>query len=247
MIGRRFLVTGLGILAALLAVSAPALAECPGQPNVWPSFRQVAPSARSIVVGTVENTLTRDASPVFDLRIDEVLRGSSPSMIHLSGLKSGAPLIGGPACQHSAYLYARRGDVIAIAYQGRAPGISGRVTTAAWIEGRPYVLDPGAERLTLVEVRRLAVLPDTSTALIGSVGSTAPTSPLLEPLALVSGLAVGGWLTLRLRSRPFPGTRAIGKWRSRSSDRLRASSCVSAVQSGTLARQESGPTRSLSG
>jgi len=36
-----------------LSISAPALAECSGQPNRWPAFSEVAPSAGRIVVGTV--------------------------------------------------------------------------------------------------------------------------------------------------------------------------------------------------
>ncbi|MDQ3447616.1 MAG: hypothetical protein M3432_00355 [Chloroflexota bacterium] len=96
----------------------------------------------------------------------------------LTSLRSGIPLQGSPACRRDAYLYARVGDVIAVAFDGRLPGVPNLTTTAAWIEGRPHgSLVPGPERLTIEEVRRLASLPDTATAATGSQTPTAPQAP----------------------------------------------------------------------
>jgi hypothetical protein len=183
--------------------STPALAECTGQVNRWPSFSVVAPSARRIVVGEVRGNLHGYViSPWFDFRVTHALRGGATGLTGVRRLRSGLPLVGSGACRGAAVLYARQGDVIAIAYGGRLPGKADRVTAVAWIEGKPTRLVPGGERLTLAAVRRLAELPrtDAIAAQAGgrrSGGSSASLS-LLGILVLGGFAAVAAWLRARV-------------------------------------------------
>jgi len=195
-------------LTFCLTTSAPALAECGGQVNRWPAFSDVAPTAERIIVGTVTNPLApHESGPVYvglDIRVEEVLRGSAPATIEVSGLKSGLPLTGSPSCRQSAYLYARVGDVIAFAFDGRLPGVAGPVNTAAWIEGRPNRNSvPGPQLLTLEEVRHFASLPDTSTGAAGADPSDR-SDPAYARL-LLSLLAAAGALTIGHRLRVAGG------------------------------------------
>ncbi len=96
-----------------LSISAPALSECGAQVNRWPAFSEVAPSARRISVGTVrERPGFDDGHPfttVFPVRVEEVLRGSAPEILEVSGLRSGLPLVGSHSCRRDAYLNGRTG------------------------------------------------------------------------------------------------------------------------------------------
>ena len=147
------------VLAALLVHATPAAAECTGQANRWPSFDAVAPSARQVVIGRVSGTnkgSETDGSPVFTLKVEEVLRGTAPAVIEVSSLRSGLPLHGGPACRRDATLRAGPGDRIALALGGRLSGIKGRVNTAVWIEGRPDThINPGLRLMKPGKVRRV--------------------------------------------------------------------------------------------
>jgi len=75
----------------ILASTPSALAECDMQQNRWPLFAHVAPSAKRIVVGTVFNVRSTGFYPWFDLRINQVLRGSAPDVLEIRRLKSGLP------------------------------------------------------------------------------------------------------------------------------------------------------------
>ncbi len=134
------------------ASTQPVAAECVSF-TPWPSFLEVAPTAKRIVVGTVAATPQGGGQP-FTLEVEEVLRGSAPGTMHIKGVESGVPP-GRSAC--IGQLIARFGDRIAIAFDGRAKGVKGRVTTAAWIQGEPSPLAMrGAETLTIEEVRAAA-------------------------------------------------------------------------------------------
>ncbi len=186
-------------LGLCLTLSAPALAECSSQPNRWPAFSAVAPSAERILVGTVAGPSgPHEPGPNYvglDIRVGEVLRGSASETIEIIALRSGLPLVGLGSCQRGAILYARTGDVIAFAFDGRLPGVAGKVNTAAWIEGRPHsLLVPGPERLTIDEVRYYSRLPDTSTGILVSLREPQdpPTANIMLMLAAALGaLAIG--------------------------------------------------------
>ncbi len=188
-----------------LLTGAPVLAECGAQPNRWPSFSEVAPSAQRVVVGVVQEPPDFDDgypyTTVFRLRVDEVLRDSAPEVIEVSGLRTGLLLEGPASCRENAYLYVRFGDVIAVAFDGRLPGVAGSVNTAAWIEGRPRRHSvPGVQQLTLDEVRYFASLPDTATGAAGSADGRE--RAIWHPFLLILGAAAGALaIDRRLRQR----------------------------------------------
>jgi hypothetical protein len=73
-----------------------------------------------------------------------VLRGKAPRVLLVDGLRSGRELSGSPACRADAWVYARPGDRIAIAFRGRPSSEDGRVSSAAWLEGEPdRSMNPG--------------------------------------------------------------------------------------------------------
>jgi len=191
-----------------LATTTPALAECGGQPNQWPAFTEVAPTAQVVIVGTVHEGPFYDgrgATPVFRVHVDEVLRGTAADVVEVSGLRTGLPLEGPQSCRQNAYLYAGIGHVIALAFDGRLPGVSKGVNSAAWIEGRPNRhSNPRVQQLTLDEVRYFASLPDTATGSAGTDSSDtlgyAGWHPYLIILAAAGGLAISR--RLRVAQRP---------------------------------------------
>ncbi|MEJ7752872.1 MAG: hypothetical protein WKF46_07995 [Candidatus Limnocylindrales bacterium] len=186
-----------------LSISAPALAECSGQPNRWPAFSEVAPSAGRIAVGTVMGpSVPHIPGPHYvglDVRVVEVLLGSAADLIEVNGLKSGLQLSESPSCRQSAYLYARVGDVIAFAFDARLPGVAGPVNTAAWIEGKPHANVPGVQQLTIDEVRYFASLPDTATGAAGASQSDTRGQAQWHSLLLI--LAAAGALAISRRLR----------------------------------------------
>lgn len=196
---QRSLASVLVAVVALLLTASPALAECTGQDNRVPSFTEVAPTAKRIIVATVISVPpgARWAS-TFTVRVDEVLRGSSPDTVEIVALGTGLPRVGAPACQASATFKGKRGQVVAFAFGGRLAEYPGQsITTAAWIEGKP----PGMsmrdiELLTLDEVRAIAALPQTATA---GPESAAQGSALLL-LGSVLGIAAAAGLGRRRRS-----------------------------------------------
>jgi hypothetical protein len=144
-------------LALGVGVASPVLAECTLQTNAFPRFRDVAPKAETVVIGTVIEELRGHEGTVatFRLRVDEVLRGDPPATLDILGLRSGLPLEGSQSCRENAFLYARVGDVLALALDGRLDGRDG-VNTAAWIEGRPASPIESNRKLTRAAVRRAA-------------------------------------------------------------------------------------------
>jgi hypothetical protein len=160
--------TALSLMFVLWSAGA-ALAECP-QVDRWPSFAEVAPSARTIVVGTIVDARGQDISSRMTLHVDRVLRGSTGDSIQLHSFRSGIPPV---LCPGDAVLWGRLGDRFAIALDGRVDGVSGRVNAVAILNdpGQLRILIPGVRWLTLEGVRSLSGLPDTSMA--SSVGQTA--------------------------------------------------------------------------
>jgi hypothetical protein len=136
------------ILAASLAgtavpfVAAPALAECVEQQNVMPNFRHVAPTARRIVIGTVERPRQNYPEPLywppseFDLRISEVVRGAAREVIHVKQLRSGLPLVGFSSCIASAYYEPGTTDAID-RVRRLPPGLSGAPDHGSRMDPRP--------------------------------------------------------------------------------------------------------------
>ncbi len=191
------------VAAAALAGSAgPALAECVSQTNRFPDYADVAPTARTVVIGTVVETRPDDdrSAGRFSLRVDHVIRGDPPAIMDVEFLRSGLPRRGSPACRDSAYLRARTGDVIALALDGRLDGRGG-VNTAAWIEGRPSVWDPGIRVMSSRQAIRAAKdLPATD-----AVPATEPPPPRVIDhgalLVLLGVMTSGAALVLRSRRR----------------------------------------------
>jgi hypothetical protein len=143
----------------------PAYAECT-QLSPWPSFREAAPSARTILIGTVTWTPGGRINNRFTLRVDEVLRGSAPSEIEIDRLHSGAPE---PNCPGESSLKVRRwGERLAIAYDAHLRGLRRPITAVAFVRPSrpsPFFL-PGMERLSARDVREIAAaIPETDTAL----------------------------------------------------------------------------------
>ncbi|CAN5816748.1 hypothetical protein BH23CHL8_BH23CHL8_03180 [soil metagenome] len=158
-------------LTGLLLVPGPSPASadhgCIRAP--WPSFREVAPTARLVVVGTVAEDLYRPGKQVathwFRLDVKEVLRGHAPVSMVFESLDSGLPrtVASDPTCDSYPSLTVRVGDRIAMAFDGRVRGVKKRVTTVAFLQERRGS-NPGAERSRIRQVRRLTGhAPDGST------------------------------------------------------------------------------------
>jgi hypothetical protein len=199
---RRY-ITG-GVLAGavlMLALTRPVAAECTGQPNSWPAFTAIAPTANRVIIGRVtrgDDQFESGSHVAYIVRVVEVLRGSAPDTIRVSGLRSGLALSGNQSCREAAYLSARVGDVIAIAFDGRVEGSDRPVTGAAWITGRPDPFHaPGAQRLTLEQARRAVLaLPPTSTE-TGRASDDSRHHAMLV-VAFAAGLFLKFW-AMRLR------------------------------------------------
>jgi LPXTG-motif cell wall-anchored protein len=192
-------------LSVTVLMPTAAEAECMLQVNRFPPYTEVASTARRVVIGTVtEALLGHDPTgplPVFRIQVDEVLRGRAPAQMDVLGLRSGLPVHGSPACRRDASLYARMGDVLAIAVDGRYDGHGG-VNTVAFIHGRPGDLVKGTQRLTLEEARRAAAtLPATSTSATDArlQGRRHDQAPALGWAGLATAAAAGGWLFRRRR------------------------------------------------
>lgn len=179
-------------MCALPAVAMPALAECTGQPNRWPAFEEVAPTARQVVIGTVTKTNKGDEvdySSVFTLEVEDVLRGEAPAVIEVDRLRSGLPLRGARSCIRDATLLAGPGNRLALAIDGRIRGTKGRLSTAAWIEGQPpFDTNPGVRTMELNEVRQvmgLEPLPSFRAIISGSSASIEGDTLVLEGVPAV--------------------------------------------------------------
>ncbi len=177
----RFGVAIVLVSVGLAGAAAPSLAECVSQPNRFPRFTDVAPTAETVVIGTVVESKSEDpteATVLFGLRVDHVLRGDPPATMEIEGLRSGLPVRGAEGCRENAFLYVRVGDVIALALDGQLDGRTG-VNTAAWIEGRPdRILMPSGQVLSRSRaVAAAEAMPPTDAA---------PTGSQLDPTDLIS-------------------------------------------------------------
>lgn len=143
------------VLATVLALVALSNSTSPASAQLWcteidawPSFSEVAPTARSIVLVNVTESVDGIARKA---RLVEVMKGSSPVRVDLRRLRPGRVNAG---CRVSTGLYAQVGDRLAIAFDGRAAGRAGRVDTVAHVgRMRDRRNLPGLERLTFDEAR----------------------------------------------------------------------------------------------
>jgi hypothetical protein len=190
-------------LATAFAAPLQVAAECTSL-DPWPSFREAARTAETVLIGQVVESLQDDSadnSVWFRFRVDEVLRGQADAEIEIKFLVSGAPI---KHCDESI-LRVRLNDRIGFALNARIGGVEGLVTTVAWLrdgfaptptpapdseeeqlESLRDFLMPSVERLAVSEVRALAALPATDTA------DPAAQEPLSSPLPFVVVLLVAG-------------------------------------------------------
>jgi hypothetical protein len=189
----------------------PVAAECDGP---IPSFREVAPTARTIVIGDVTavhpggltNGGSGDRWSRFTLAVRFVVRGSAPATMRVRDL---------PTQPCAPGLIARRGDRIAIAFDGQAFTPAMAVNAAAWIDGEPPYAGPTwlshFESVTADAVFRLAGIdpPATDTSVAEEPadaeepgGAADPAAfdpwPWIELLLISSGVA---FLLLSRRER----------------------------------------------
>lgn len=153
------------LLAAslLVATPPPVLAECTSV-SPWPSFREAAPSATTILIGTVTWTPGGEVNNHFILHVDEVLRGNAPEAIEFRAFRSGAPQ---PVCPEDSSLIVRRvGERLAFAYGAHLAGLRREITAVAFVRPSrpdPFLL-PEMERLSVAEVRAIAAAPPATDA-----------------------------------------------------------------------------------
>ncbi len=124
-----------------------AQADCAG-PTTWPSFAEVVPTARAIVLVKVTKSEDGIAGKA---RLVEVMKGGSPQWLDLRDLEPGRTNGG---CPEPDGPYAQVGDRLAIAMDGTAADREGRVDAVAHVgrmrDGRNL---SGLERLTFDEAR----------------------------------------------------------------------------------------------
>lgn len=185
----------------MLATAMPVAAECT-EIDPWPSFTEAAPTATRIVLGEVVESYFDDSADNavhFRVRVDEVLRGSPQSTLEFrEEVRSGAPL---KLCPGDSLLRGRVGDVLAFAFDARISSSPDPVLAVAWVRGRPHAfLMPGAERLTVSQVRALARLPATDTA-TPHPGDDSGDPPVAVFLGLFAAITL---LVMRRRTRPHP-------------------------------------------
>lgn len=182
----RLALVGSVAITLLVGSGTTSLAECTGQPNRFPRYSDVAPTADTVVIGTVIDSKGEDpteATVLFSLRVDHIVRGDPPATMDIEGLQSGLPVHGAKGCRENAFLYVHVGDVIALALDGKLDQRTG-VNAAAWIEGRPdRQLVPGVRVMTRADVIAAAeAMPPTDAA---------PTGSQLDPADLVSAVLRG--------------------------------------------------------
>ncbi len=126
-----------------LAPAAPALAECVGNPNRWPAFERVAPTARQVVIGRVVDIRPPGADRAWMSDLRPGGRGGPegqplpPARSTSTPCTRGSRSAGNRPAARARISYALPGDRIALALGGKLPGVKGRVNSAAWIEGSP--------------------------------------------------------------------------------------------------------------
>lgn len=167
------LVAGLLASLAAIGISTPVRAECPWFPI--PPATDAATSAREIVVGTVIENVD-DQLFDFRLRIDHVLRGTAMvgEVRRFDWLYPGWPFIESagvlvlnhkgepvPPCEP---IPGWKGNVIALSLAAVAPDGETRYNAASWISGN-LPINRDLPRTTLPEMKRIAAMPPTDTAL----------------------------------------------------------------------------------
>lgn len=193
----RLALVAIAAAAALSFPVAPVSAECIG-PD--PSFRGALPTAQRVVIGDVIAVHSGGSwdpaefgglSSRFTLRVRYVPRGSAPAQMEIVDL---------PTQPCAEMVIVRKGDRIALLFDGTDFTPPVQVNVAAWIRGTPQDF-PGVETTTVREVYMLLGLdpPDTSTTRPGSPRDVG--FPLVL-LAATVGLLVG-W---RRFAREQPGT-----------------------------------------
>lgn len=191
------------VLIALLRAS-PASAECTAF-RPWPEFTKVAPTAKRVVVGTVIEGFDDPGSPrhgAFSMHIDQVLRGSpAADTMRINGLVSPLEPVGYFDCPPDNPLWVRIGWQIAIAFDGRYPGLKGPVTTVAVIKGRPDPDNPKLQKLSYANVVDAAGLP----------GTDEPPPPLHPVIDLIGNAAL--WSAPAIGVIGFVGLRGRVKGR----------------------------------
>lgn len=180
------------VLAALFVCAAPVAAECT-RLDRWPSFRDAARSARTIVIGEVIGGGPENWLDTFAFRVDEVVRGTAPHVMQIHELRSGLPLT---ICPSDSFAWVMNGDHLALALGALASDGKTRINAVAYVRGSPdSFLMPGVERIPAAEVRELAGLPATDALADQDAG------PSSAPLVLLSAiLGAGLWLVRSRRS-----------------------------------------------
>ena len=136
-----------GMLSTVAASGSAAQDQC-SDASAWPSFAQVVPTARSIMLVRVTRSVDGIAQKA---RLVEVMKGSSRPTIDLRRLQPGriddrCPAPSGP--------YAQVGDRLLIAYDGTAPDRVGSIDAVAHVGRlRDRSNTSGHDRLTLEEAR----------------------------------------------------------------------------------------------
>lgn len=156
---QRAVITLLAAVALLHVGSPRALAECFGESDPWPSFREAIPSAQRIVVGQVVAPIGGSTGylAAFDLRVTHVVRGPLVGSEHLEivGLKSGLPLT---ICADSVATLLD-GDVVAIAFDAVAPDGRTQINTLAYLRRAGESILTGVEDIDMLELVARAAAP----------------------------------------------------------------------------------------
>lgn len=168
----------------LLATATPSpSAAQDGCSRAWPSFREVAQTARSIYLVKV----TRSDDGIAErARLVEVMRGAAPEIVDLRELQPGRRTDGCPA---PVGPYAQVGDRLLVAYDGTASDRVGSVDAVAHVgRMRDHRNRSALERLTFEEARAFDA-PRTlrRTPEISPTPTPARWSPRPSPLPATAG------------------------------------------------------------
>lgn len=184
------------LASALFLAAAPIRAACDGP---FPSFRQAARSAQTIVVGTVTAIDPQEDDPqgyasVFELRIDYVLKGDAGARMTIDRLQPSP-------C--SGILYVPAGAVIALALDGRAFQPPMDVNAPAFIEGLSFEASLGERAITKPDEMTLAEVFAATGVPIPDAATEAPHGdlPVLPFVVVLS--AVGVSIVAFRASRPI--------------------------------------------
>jgi len=193
-----------GVGLSAVANPAPTLAECTSL-DPWPSFRQAAPSAKTILIGTVTWTPGGEVNNRFTLRVDEVLRGDVPGEIEITRLHSGVPET---ICPGGSSLIVRDvGERLAIAYDAHVPGQRRTITAVAIVKPSPrhrFFL-PEMERLSVAEVRAIAAEPPrTEASRPALLGHPVRRGDLPDAIPWIAGFAALLTMLVRVRRHARP-------------------------------------------